>query len=208
MPSTDPSGREAVETAPSLCPRGSRVAVCAIALRHWLTPFLGDDNPYHTGLGGGRVRGLVLAGAGPSIAATFVSLFGVKLLAAAFVEVWCLGPSELPSGVMFGFLVLYSAMIIALGEGYGGVPRRSRERTEEGPGGAERSPVAPCPPGPHARGGNRNRHRFAEQARLIDLAKRRHFCCELRTRRSRIGTKAPKGSTVGPPPKPSVRPPA
>ena len=163
MPSTDPSGREAVETALRYALAVS-VAVCAIALRHWLTPFLGDDNPYHTAWVA-VVFAAWYCGRGPSIAATFVSLFGVNY--------WLLPSLKSGASVhrtaiwsMFGFLVL-SAMIIALGEAM----RRAKakqERTEE----ALRASEAQL----HLALQDRTLEveqksaQIAEQARLIDLA--------------------------------------
>src|SRR5882762_4679490 len=163
MPSTDPSGREAVETALGYALAVS-VAVCAIALRHWLTPFLGDDNPYHTAWVA-VVFAAWYCGRGPSIAATFVSLFGVNY--------WLLPSLKSGASVhrtaiwsMFGFLVL-SAMIIALGEAM----RRAKakqERTEE----ALRASEAQL----HLALQDRTLEveqksaQIAEQARLIDLA--------------------------------------
>lgn len=89
------------------------VAALAVALRYWLTPLLGDDNPYHTAWVA-VVFAAWYCGLGPSILAALVSLFGVWH--------WLLphpgsfGSYERPVlWGMFGFLVL-SGLMIALGE--------------------------------------------------------------------------------------------
>src|SRR5882672_11047227 len=126
MPSTDPSGRKAAETALRYA-LAVLIAACAVVLRHWLTPFLGDDNAYHT-VWVAVVFSSWYCGPGPSVVATLVCLFGVNF--------WLLPPMKSAATIdrtdiwgMFGFLIL-SAMIMALGEAM----RRAKakqERTEE-----------------------------------------------------------------------------
>jgi PAS domain-containing protein len=126
MPRTDPFRRKAAGTALRYGLAVS-IAASAVALRYWLTRFLGQDNPYLS-----AYVAVVLAawfcGLGPSILATIVSLFGVTC--------WLLPPSGSATGLdrttlwgMAGFLGL-SAMIVALGEAL----RRAnaqQERTED-----------------------------------------------------------------------------
>ncbi len=103
------------------------IAGFAVAVRYWLTPLYGDDNPYHTAWVA-VVFAAWYCGLGPSVAATAVSMFGVwrwllphsgSLGAADRTTTWG----------MLGFLVL-SGLIIALGEG----SRRAKfrqQRTED-----------------------------------------------------------------------------
>ncbi len=139
-------------------------AAFAVALRYWLTPFFGDDNPYHT-TWIAIVFSAWYCGLGPSIAATIVSLVGVTH--------WLLPPSALTHATdrtyfwgMLGFLVL-SAMIIGLGE----ATRRAKadqERTED----ALRESEARLSVALQDRTleVEEKTAQIAEQARLIDLA--------------------------------------
>ena len=140
------------------------IAIFALVLRYWLSPFLGEDNPYHTAWAA-VVFSAWYCGLGPSIAATLLSLIGVAY--------WLLPSLKSGSTLdrktlwgMFGFLVL-SAMIIALGEAI----RRAKARqqnTEE----ALRKSEAQL----HAALQDRlleveqKSAQITEQARLIDLA--------------------------------------
>src|SRR5882762_7962844 len=130
-----------------LCPRGlgRSVCHCAAALAYALS-WRRQSVPY--GLGGGRVRGLVLR-ARTFHRCNFCVPVRRELLAAAFVEVWCLGPSDchleyvrVPRFIRDDYR---SGRGYAACQGEAGAHRRGPAR--------ERSPVAPCPPGPHARGG-------------------------------------------------------
>jgi len=112
MSSTDPSGRKAAQTAFRYA-LAVLIAACAVALRYWLTPFLGNANPYHTAWVA-VVFSAWYCGLGPSIVATLFSLFGVNN--------WLLSAMQSGGAIdktaiwgMLGFLVL-SAMIIALSE--------------------------------------------------------------------------------------------
>lgn len=173
MPRTHPSRSKAAESALRY---GIAVviAVIAVALRNWLTPFLGEENPYHTAWVA-VVFSAWYCGLGPSIAATLVCLFGVKY--------WLLPPwgSLDRPGLwgMFSFTVL-SAMIVALGE----AARRAKAKqgqTEE----ALRESEAQL----HLALQDRTLEveqksaQIAEQARLIDLANDAIF---VRTRDDKI----------------------
>ena len=135
-----------------------------MALRYWLTPFLGNANPYHTAWVA-VVFSAWYCGPGPSIVTTLFSLFGVNN--------WLL--STLKSGGpidktaiwgMFGFVVL-SAMIIALSEATHRA-KAQQARTEQ----ALRESEAQL----HLALQDRTLEieqksaQIAEQARLIDLA--------------------------------------
>ena len=89
------------------------MAVLAIVLRFWLNPFLGEDNPYHTAWVA-VVFAAWYCGIGPSIVATFVTLFGIwRWLLPAEVSFRTMDRATFWG--MFGFVVL-SALIVALGE--------------------------------------------------------------------------------------------
>jgi PAS domain S-box-containing protein len=126
MPRSDPSQRKPASPALRY---GLAVLIAgfAVALRHSLTPFLGEANPYHTAWVA-VVFSVWYCGLGPSIVATSICLVGVNY--------WLLPQLRSPGAVdsaalwgMLGFLVL-SAMIIALGE----ATRRAKakqQRTED-----------------------------------------------------------------------------
>src|SRR5882672_3651899 len=122
MPRTDSFRRRAAGSALRYGLAVSSAAF-AVALRYWLTPFLRQDNPYHTACVA-VVFSAWYCGFGPSIAATIVSLFGVAY--------WLLPPLGSATSLdrtalwgMAGFLAL-AAMIVALGE----ASRRARAQQE------------------------------------------------------------------------------
>jgi PAS domain S-box-containing protein len=104
---------------------GVAVALFAIGLRVWLTPVLGDRNPYHT-VWAAVAFAAWYCGVGPSILTALTSVFGVWWFLSDRAGI-VLDRMEV-SG-MVGFL-LFSGVIIAFGE----ATRRSRasmERTEQ-----------------------------------------------------------------------------
>jgi len=78
--------------------------------------------------------------------------------------------------------------------------KAKQERTEEAC--ARAKPVAPCPPGPHARGGTEIGTDCG--AGPADRSGQRRIFVRTPDEKISYWNKAPKGSTVGPPPKPSV----
>ncbi len=89
-------------------------AIVALLLRHLLTPFLGENNPYHT-VWAAVVFSAWYCGLGPSILTTVVSVVGIWYWFLPPAHSFTLDdPKSAISGIV-GFL-FFSGMIIALGE--------------------------------------------------------------------------------------------
>ena len=93
---------------------GILAAVVALLLRQWLTPFLGENNPYHTAWAA-VVFSAWYCGLGPSIVTTLLSVVGVWY--------WFLPPThnfvlQDPRTAIYGMagFLFFSGLIIALGE--------------------------------------------------------------------------------------------
>jgi PAS domain-containing protein len=140
------------------------IACLAVLLRYELTPFLGENNPYHA-----TWVAVVFAswycGLGPSIAATLVSLIAVNYWLFPLLKSG--GTVDRPAvWGMFGFLVL-SALIIALGEAIRRAKSR-QQRTEEAL--REREAELRVALQDRTLEVEQKSAQIAEQARLIDLA--------------------------------------
>jgi signal transduction histidine kinase len=89
-------------------------AIVALVLRSFLSPFLGDSNPYHTAWAA-VVFSAWYCGLGPSIATTLVMVVGVWYWFLPPVGSFALRDPKATITGMLGFL-LFSGLIIALGE--------------------------------------------------------------------------------------------
>lgn len=102
---------------------GVIAAVTAMVLRLWLTPFLGNNNPYHTAWAAVAFSAWY-CGVGPSLVTALMSMLGVWFwFLAADRSHFALYRDDLWG--MFGFL-LFSSVIIVFGE----AARRSKARQE------------------------------------------------------------------------------
>jgi PAS domain S-box-containing protein len=101
---------------------GVGVGLCAIVLRIWLTPFLGDRNLYHTAWAAVAFSAWYY-GLGPSILTTLTTVLGLWFWTDSAHPAWIQDRTQV-SG-MIGFVV-FSGLIIAFGESM----RRSRARKE------------------------------------------------------------------------------
>jgi len=101
---------------------GLGVALLAIVLRIWLTPFFGRENLYHTAWAAVAFSAWY-CGLGPSILTALTAVIGLRFWTDSANPSLVLGRPEI-SG-MVGF-VFFSGLIIALGES----TRRSRTRKE------------------------------------------------------------------------------
>jgi signal transduction histidine kinase len=89
-------------------------AIAALLLRQLLTPFLGENNPYHT-VWAAVVFSAWYCGLGPSILTTLLSMVGVWYWFLPPYHSFSLHEPRTASSGMIGFL-FFSGMIIALGE--------------------------------------------------------------------------------------------
>jgi signal transduction histidine kinase len=104
-------------------------AIAALLLRHLLTPFLGENNPYHT-VWAAVVFSAWYCGLGPSVVTTLVSMVGVWYWFLPPYHSFRLDDPRTAISGMLGFL-FFSGMIIALGESNRRSLAKSRRAEED-----------------------------------------------------------------------------